>query len=164
MQCVSIILAIYKNGAKILHFFDICKDFGMKCIQMCHFFSFLSRKIVIFLSRSSLAHLSVGRVVNFGGYQQGSKRANGNSAQDNESRHPMSGKRRKKHAGRSRHKRRLSIPAPDGRRGSGTGSRTNIPDTARTRARILYPSACAQSTTGSHRSCFRRRSYHYRQA
>ena len=39
----------------------------------------------------------------------------------------------------------LSIPAPDGRRGSGTGSRTNIPDTARTRARILYPSACAQS-------------------
>ena len=38
----------------------------MKCIQMCHFFSFLSRKIVIFLSRSSLAHLSVGRVVNFG--------------------------------------------------------------------------------------------------
>ena len=127
------------------------------------FFGFVT-KSRHFLSRSSLAHLSVGRVVNFGGYQQGSKRANGNSAQDNESRHPMSGKRRKKHAGRSRHKRRLSIPAPDGRRGSGTGSRTHNPGTARTRARILYPSACAQSTTGSCCSCFRRRSYHYRQA
>lgn len=34
----------------------------MKCIQMCHFFSFLSRKIVIFC----LGLLSVGRVVNFG--------------------------------------------------------------------------------------------------
>lgn len=71
----------------------------MKCIQMCHFFSFLSRKIVIFC----LGHRSVVRVVNFGGYQPGSKRANGNSAQDNEIRHPMSGKKKKKTPTGSRH-------------------------------------------------------------
>ena len=40
------------------------------------FFSFWGEKIVIFC----LGHLSVGRVVNFGGYQRGGKRANGDSA------------------------------------------------------------------------------------
>ena len=94
----------------------------MKCIQMCHFFSFLSRKIVIFLSRSSLAHLSVGRVVNFGGYQRGSKRANGDSAQDNASNADAIDKVRNRHQvveplhahmhTKKKAKHRLSAPPP----------------------------------------------------
>ena len=42
-------------AAKVQHFFDICKLFDIKCVQMCHFFVFL-RKIGVF----SLGHRSVG--------------------------------------------------------------------------------------------------------
>jgi len=43
------------SGANVRYFFDIYKDFGIKYIQMCHFFSFWHEKSSFF----SLGHRSV---------------------------------------------------------------------------------------------------------